>query len=469
MSHDVPNALQSRLAEHDQSHVLRWWDELDSDQKSQLTSQLDGIDFAVLNRCLSAKSTDESDTPAAKAQRATPPTEIVRLPQTPAELKAYQAAEETGQEMLRAGRVGVVLVAGGQGTRLGFPHPKGMFPVGPVSGSTLFQIFAEQVSARSRDAGAIIPFYIMTSEATHAETVDFWESQEFFGLDPSSVRFFQQGTMPAVDAETHRLLLAEPHRLCTSPDGHGGLLAALDKSGCLDDMRQRGVDRLFYHQVDNPTVKVCDPAFLGFHELRNSELSSKVVPKRSAEEKMGVVVAVDGVTQIIEYSDLPPDVAARTTSDGELELWCGSIAVHVFSRDFLERLIGSDAALPFHLAHKKVLHIDGNARLVQPNSPNAIKFERFIFDALPHAKTALVMEADRAREFNPVKNAEGQDSPATARAAITRIAREWLQAADQPVPESAEIEIGPLFALDAEQVQKRFDSENQFASRTFFG
>ncbi len=467
MAHTVPDTLKTRLAEHSQTHVLRWWDDLNSDQQTALVSQLEAIDFKSLEACLAAKSEDESDTPAAKAQRATPPTEIVRLPNTPAELKAYQAAEASGHELLRAGRVGVILVAGGQGTRLGFPHPKGMFPVGPVSRSTLFQILAEQVLARSRDAGVTIPFYIMTSEATHAETVEYWQSQQYFGLDPNAVQFFQQGTMPAVDAESKRLLLAEPHRLCTSPDGHGGMLAALEKNGCLDDMRQRGVDRLFYHQVDNPTVKVCDPAFLGFHQLRNSELSSKVVPKRSAEEKMGVVVAVDGVTQIIEYSDLPNDVAARTTSDGELELWCGSIAVHVFSRDFLERLIGSDAALPFHLAHKKVPHIDENGHPVEPGSPNAIKFERFIFDALPHAKTALVMEADRAREFNPVKNAEGQDSPATARAAITRIGREWLQAAGQEVPESATIEIGPLFALDEVQLKEQFDSKSQFANRTY--
>ena len=469
MSHSLPDALQSRLTEHGQTHVLRWWETLDSDQRTALQTQLEAIDFPMLNRWLSAKSADETDTPAARAQRATPPAEIVRLPNTASELKAFQAAENAGNDLLKAGRVGVILVAGGQGTRLGFPHPKGMFPVGPVSRSTLFQIFAEQVAARSRDAGAIIPFYIMTSEATHAETVAFWESQEFFGLDPSAVRFFQQGTMPAVDAESKKLLMAEPYRLCTSPDGHGGMLAALEKSGCLDDMQRRGVDRLFYHQVDNPTVKVCDPAFLGFHELRGSEMSSKVVPKRSAEEKMGIVVAVDGVTQIIEYSDLPTDVAARTDSNGDLELWCGSIAVHVFSRDFLERLIVSDAALPFHLAHKKVPHLDENGNLVEPESPNAIKFERFIFDALPQAKTALVMEADRAREFNPVKNAEGDDSPATARAAISRIGKEWLQAADQPVPESATIEIGPLFALDEEQLKARFESKTQFAGQSYFG
>jgi UDP-N-acetylglucosamine/UDP-N-acetylgalactosamine diphosphorylase len=233
------------------------------------------------------------------------------------------------------------------------------------------------------------------------------------------------------------------------------MLAALAKAGLLDEMKRRGIEFLQYHQVDNPTAIVCDPAFLGFHAERGAEMSIKVVAKRSAAERMGVAVDVDGRTQIIEYSDLPPEVAAKTDEHGELLLWAGSTAIHVFSRSFIDRVAHSDTALPFHIAHKKVPYCDEQGQHVAPERENAYKFERFIFDALPAAKKSLVLETDRAREFNPVKNATGDDSPDTAREALLRLYRGWLREAGAIVDDQAPVEISPLCALDVEELRAK--------------
>jgi UDP-N-acetylglucosamine/UDP-N-acetylgalactosamine diphosphorylase len=448
------------LQRHNQTHLLRWWDELDAQQQSGLIEQIESIDFDLIQQLLEKHCGSESvaESPQEKAQRATSPAELVRLPTSDDDEAQWNKATRTGEEVLAAGKVGVILVAGGQGTRLGFDKPKGMYPIGPVSGNSLFQILVEQAIARSRRAGVSIPYYVMTSEATHTETEAYFRQNRYFGLESAEVHFFQQQSMPAVDDTTGRLLVEDKGKIATGPDGHGGMLAALSSSGLLDEMRNRGIEILYYHQVDNPTSIVCDPAFLGFHVLRNSEMSTKVVEKRSAEEKMGVVVDIDSQMQIIEYSDLPDEIVHRTDSNGNLLLWAGSMAIHLFNREFLERLNGQDEGLPFHIAHKTVPYLDDTGEQVNPESPNAYKFERFIFDAMPAAQTALVVEADRPREFNPVKNAEGDDSPKTCRAAMTAIFSNWLKQAGAGVSVGIDVEISPLFALDSESVQSQIDA-----------
>ena len=216
-----------------------------------------------------------------------------------------------GTAAFAAGKVGAILVAGGQGTRLGWPHPKGTFPVGPVSNASLFQILFERLVALGRRHGKRVPLYLMTSPATHDETVAYLAENNRFGIAAEDLHIFCQAQMPAVDAATGRVLLEEPGRLALSPDGHGGMLSALARSGGLDDMRRRGLDHLFYFQVDNPLVPIGDPEFLGYHLLSRSEMSTLVIAKQRPEEKLGVLVSVDGGVRIIEYSDLPDDVAAR--------------------------------------------------------------------------------------------------------------------------------------------------------------
>ncbi|HVW02897.1 MAG TPA: UDPGP type 1 family protein [Planctomycetaceae bacterium] len=456
MTSDSLQALRQTLESFQQEHLLEHLDSLPADRKAAFVAQLQSVDFGLVD-CLwqQRHQQAESETPAERAKRAHPPENLVRLPRSDADHAAFRKNANAGEELLRNGRVAVILVAGGQGTRLSFPQPKGMFPIGPVSGKSLFQIFAEQIEARQRRAGAIIPWYIMTSDATHDETVAFFESQHYFRLSPEAVRFFRQGTMPALDAHTGQLLLAGPGELALSPDGHGGLLEALRRADLFADMRRRGIEHLYYHQVDNPLAVVCDPTFLGLHLERRAEVSTKVVSKTSAEEKMGVLVSVDGRTQIIEYSDLPAEIANRRTASGDLEIWAGSTAIHVFERAFLERIAEDAHGLPFHVALKKVPYLDATCHVAEPDKPNAWKFERFIFDVLLVAERALVVETDRATEFNPLKNSEGAHSPEDVRQRMSQLYARWLREAGRDVPDGTPVEISPLFALDAPECAAR--------------
>lgn len=444
----------TRLQQHRQQHLAQWFDDLDDSSKRSLQAQIDAIDFELIDRLFVQSQGDlpRGESPAQMARRAVPAARMIRTPRTAAEQTVWDEAARVGEEALRTGKVGVILVAGGQGTRLGFPHPKGMYSIGPVSGKSLFQLLAEQVVARSRRAGVAIPYYVMTSDATHDETVAYFKQHTHFGLNAHDVLFFRQGNMPAVGRQTGRVLLAEKNLISTSPDGHGGILAALANTGMLADMRRRGVEYLFYHQVDNPLARVCDPGFLGFHIRRKSEATTKVVAKLSAEEKMGVVVDVDGRTQIIEYSDFPGDMAARRDSNGELSFWAGSTAIHVFSRSLFDRLIEEKIDLPFHTAFKKVPYLDEQGNQVTPATENAIKFERFIFDVLPLASDPLVVEARREDEFCPLKNGTGDFSPDHVKAALSRLYAGWLQRAGIGVASGLPVEISPLYALDATEL-----------------
>jgi UDP-N-acetylglucosamine/UDP-N-acetylgalactosamine diphosphorylase len=233
------DSLAGHLQKHRQEHVLRFWHELSPEQRQALGRQIQQLDLAELAVLFPADDSP-AESPAAKALRAVPPAQLVRARgRKDGDDDEWTAARKTGEELLRAGRVGAILVAGGEGTRLGFPRPKGGFPIGALSGKTLFQLLAEQVVARARRAGKSIPYYVMTSHATHDDTVAFFEQQRHFGLPRGDVQFFCQGTMPAVDRASGQLLLAAKHELALNPDGHGGILAALGRASLLDEMRRR--------------------------------------------------------------------------------------------------------------------------------------------------------------------------------------------------------------------------------------
>jgi UDP-N-acetylglucosamine/UDP-N-acetylgalactosamine diphosphorylase len=368
--------------------------------------------------------------------------------------------------MVADGEVGLILVAGGAGTRLGFEGPKGTFPIGPVSQSSLFQIHAEKIVALGRRYGRSLPLYVMTSPENHAATITFFEQHGSFGLD--QVRFFVQGQMPAVDRASGKVLLAAPCHVALSPDGHGGTLAALAAPGpagtpsCLEEMRDRGIRTLFYFQVDNPLVQIADPAYLGLHRQAEAEMSFKVVERLSPDEKLGVVVIVDGIPQVIEYSDLSPDLASRRDPEGQLELRAGSIAIHLLEREFIERIV-SQQRLPFHRAIKKVPYVNERGETVKPAEPNGVKFEQFIFDALPLAARWTIVETDRQTEFEPLKNALGPDSPATVHQRMSDLFGNWLEQAGATIPRRPDgssafaLEISPLFALDAQELKSKLE------------
>ena len=452
-------SLRQKLAPAGQEHVLRFADRLDPAARERLGAQLSALDVGLISRLADEYVRHK---PPVHMPRDIQPVRIYpRVPRDEQQRKLYRDAENRGRDLLRAGKVGAFLVAGGQGTRLGYDGPKGEYPVTPIKSKPLFQVFAEQLLAYSRDFGRPVPWYVMTSSANDAATREFFKKNAYFGYGPRDVVFFQQGMMPAF-AMDGRLLLAEKDSLALSPDGHGGSLRALHASGALADMRKRGVEHLSYFQVDNPLVHVIDPLFLGLHDMTGSEMSSKTVPKAGPLEKVGNFVTGDGKLQVIEYSDLPDELAKQTNADGTLRFNAGSIAIHALSRAFVERLnAGGQLKLPWHRAEKKVPYVDDNGDAVKPEKPNAVKLEQFVFDAIPLAKNAIVYETDRAEEFSPVKNAEGVDSPATSRRDQIRRAARWLREAGVSVPNRADgepdatLEISPLYATSANQVRER--------------
>lgn len=453
MLHAPPDLLH-RLAAHGQGHALAGWDALSPDARAALVAQLAGLDLAELAALYRRKDEPHAALP--------PRDRIAPIRVEPAE--APPAARAAGEDALRRGEVAALLVAGGQGTRLGSDRPKGMYPVGPVSGASLFRVHAEKVLALSRKYGKPVPLLVMTSPATHAETEAYFAEQRNFGLAAGDVIFFQQGTMPALDRATGKLLLEAPGRLALSPNGHGGTLTALAETGLLADIEARGVRHVFYFQVDNPLVKVGDPGFVGRHVLAGSEASSKVVFKEQPGEKVGILAEVDGRCGIIEYSDLPAEMASERGADGTLAFRAGSPAIHLFSVDFLKRVTGG-GGLPFHVAKKKVPHYDPAAgRAVTPETENALKFERFVFDALPLADRWLVVETRREEEFAPLKNATGADSPESVRRALVRLHAGWLEAAGAAVPRDAAgdpvhpVEVSPLAALAADDLRGRLSA-----------
>ncbi|MCX7934373.1 MAG: UTP--glucose-1-phosphate uridylyltransferase, partial [Planctomycetota bacterium] len=339
--------LRDLFARHGQGHIFRHWRELSEQERETLLADCRQVDF----KWLAARQAQLRSSCRTRECRLEP-APIVRLPRTPAEKAAAQRARRMGEKALRSGRVAAFVVAGGQGTRLNFAGPKGCYPVGPVSGRTLFQWHAEQILAQSRRYGVKIPWYIMTSRDNDAAIRRYFASQGYFGFPAEDIMFFSQRMVPALTADGN-LLLANKCHLAMNPDGHGGALPALAHSGALADMRRRGIEIVSYFQVDNPLVNICDPIFLGYHLLADAEMSLKVVEKRTPHEKVGHPCAQNGRLAIIEYTEMPRHLAEARDRRGRLRFWAGSIAIHLFQVSFLERL-AAEVSLPWHRADKKI-------------------------------------------------------------------------------------------------------------------
>ena len=358
------------------------------------------------------------------------------------------------EKAYRDGRVAVLMVAGGQGTRLGFAGPKGCFPLAPHSGKTIYQLQAEKVLSVSRRTGRSVPFLVMTSPATDAETREFFAAHRRFGLAADQLVFFRQGTVPSLDREG-RALLEGPGRLLENPDGHGGAFSALAAGGELGRLADAGISHLVYLQVDNVLAPVDDPLLVGLAAAAEADVVTKVVAKADPDEKLGHLVRVGGRDRIVEYTELTPeDVRATAGDGGPLYRW-GSPALHCWSVAFLAGLAREGYRLPLHRSAKPLEAWVGGAL----REAEGWKYERFIFDLLLRAGRSLGMEIDREAEFAPVKNASGADSPATAVELAHRQYAGWLEAAGVRVsaPPEARIEIGPLLGATREQFLANWD------------
>jgi UDP-N-acetylglucosamine/UDP-N-acetylgalactosamine diphosphorylase len=463
---NIPDDLVQKLRAHGQDHVIAAWGRLDDSQRRALLAQLQQIDLKELEQLYARR--EQKDVLPSRER-------IAPMPQVELSTAERQDYRERGVAAFRAGEVAYLLVAGGQGTRLGFDSPKGTFPIGPVSNKPLFQIHAEKVLALRRRFGVPTPLMIMTSPATDEPTRRFFAEHQNFGLHADEVWYFCQGTMPALDLATGRLLFDAPGRLSLSPNGHGGTLTGLKDSGLLDRLEDFGIKTISYFQVDNPLIKLVDFLFVGRHLGEGAEVSSKVLPKTGPKEKVGNFVLVDGRCSMIEYSDLPEEWAVQTDDRGRLEFWAGNPAIHLFDVAFLRHLTRDADSLPWHVARKKVPHVSDSGELVSPTKENALKFERFIFDVLPQAEQWTILPTAREEEFAPVKNAEGVDSPASCRRLMCNLAAAWLKEAGVEIPTDAEgnaqipVEICPLFALEPEELREKVKGLPRIEKKTFLG
>jgi UDP-N-acetylglucosamine/UDP-N-acetylgalactosamine diphosphorylase len=444
MTHSLEQ-LRERFAAYGQDHVFRFWDALAPAERDALGRQAMGIDLDELQQTF-RRTQEIVGTPAQELA----PAAVEPLPKHGGNPAFRAEARARGEALLAAGRVAALVVAGGQGTRLGFDGPKGSFPIGPISDRTLFELQAQKLRGARRRGRVSIPWYVMTSPATDATTRSFFAERGHFGLPAEDVFFLCQATAPSLDFEG-RLLLERPDRIAESPNGHGGAFPALADSGALADMERRGIDTISYYQVDNPLVPLIDPVFLGAHALADAEMSAKVVRKLDPMEKVGVVAQVDGRVGVVEYTEI--DDAHRHLRDaaGNLVYWAGSIAIHGIDVAFARRVAANaERLLPYHASAKKIPFVDANGSRQQPDAPNGYKLERFLFDALPAAERCALLEVDREEEYAPVKNAEGNDSPATARRALDALAQRWLTAAGLELPRAVRVELDHA-RIDGEQ------------------
>jgi UDP-N-acetylglucosamine/UDP-N-acetylgalactosamine diphosphorylase len=451
--------LEQLLTSAGQNHLLEAWDSLNISQKQSLADQISTLDFPGLSQLHA-----DAQKPA---EHRLGDEDISPMPFS---LAADDSRREywlaTGESVLTQGQAAAFLVAGGQGSRLGYEGPKGAYRVGLPSGKSIFQIQAERLLRLEQLYGKPVPWCIMTSPRNHAETVAHFEENSFFGLSSEKIKFFPQAMIPALDVEG-KILREAPDRIALVPDGNGGCFKALSRSGALNWLAEQGVRLVFLYGVDNILVKVCDPFFLGALACSAEfKSASKVVAKRSAQEKVGIFAFKGRKPSVIEYSDLPESLREQRTEDQGLAFDGGNIAVHLFRIEALRQL--EHQPLPWHAAFKKVNYWTPTHSYGDPETANAWKFEQFLFDSFPILGTMYPFGVTREEEFAPVKNASGEDSPVSARRMLGELHRRWLQRAGIAVESDTLYEISPLLSYAGEGLdQALFGRELGKGIRTF--
>ena len=319
---------------------------------------------------------------------------------------------KTGEKIIRNGQYAVVTMAGGQGTRLGHIGPKGTFKIS-VNGEEkyLFQIIVESLQIANNRYDVIIPWYIMTSSENKEQTVKFLEENNYFGYPKEKVKFFVQGNLPLIDTNGE-LIIDKNCLIKEASDGNGSIYQSMKKDGIIEDMKKNNIKWIFVGGVDNILLKIVDPVLTGLTIKENNKISSKSVVKTNPKEKVGVFCKIAGKPKVIEYTELPEDMACKRDENNELVFGEVNILSHLYSIEALEEL--SNKKLPYHVAFKKANYLDNKGNYIEVSEPNAYKFEAFIFDAFEEYSDMSILRVKREEEFAPIKNAEGQDSPETA-------------------------------------------------------
>ncbi|XP_061402035.1 UDP-N-acetylhexosamine pyrophosphorylase [Musca vetustissima] len=451
--------LHQRLQKVGQEHLLKFWDELNESEQKQLVQDISELDLNELKQYFDRATTSLSQNGLKLDDRLQPlpDDKLISISRAPEEL--LNNYREEGLKQISLGHVAVLLMAGGQGTRLGFAYPKGMYDVGLQSGKTLFRIQAERIikleelAFEATGKKGTITWYIMTSEHTLQPTLEYFEKNNYFGLKKENVVMFKQGSLPCFEYDG-KIMLDEKHRVARAPDGNGGIYRALKTQGILDDLTKRGILYLHAHSVDNILIKVADPVFIGYCVRENADCAAKVVEKSSPTEAVGVVAIVDGKYQVVEYSEISAKTAEMRNPDGRLSFSAGNICNHFFTANFLQQ-IGStyEQELKLHVAKKKIPFIDNSGKRIKPENPNGIKIEKFVFDVFEFAQKFVAMEVPRDEEFSALKNADsaGKDCPSTARSDLYRLHKKYVEAAGGIV-HGDECEISPFVSYAGENL-----------------
>lgn len=382
-----------------QTYLLHYLDRLSGEQRSRMEQTLEEIDWSLLDKLQHKEN----------KRGVFAPLGAMNLQEIAEQKDEF---EKIGLEAICAGKVGAVLLAGGQGTRLGFEHPKGTFNIGLTHELFIFEQQMKNLMEVIDKAGVFVPLYIMTSEKNNEETIQFWEKHSYFGYDKSYVRFFVQEMVPAVDYEG-RIYMEESDKIAMSPNGNGGWFSSMEKCGLMEDLHKRNIEWLNVFAVDNVLQRIADPVFIGATLKAGCQSGAKVVRKADPYEKVGALCLEDGKPSIVEYYELTKEMAEATNEKGDLEYGFGVILNYLFRLDKLEEIV--DNKMPLHVVEKKIPYIDLEGNHIKPEQPNGYKFETLVLDMVHLMENCLSFEVDRTKEFAPIKNKTGVDSIDTAR------------------------------------------------------
>lgn len=447
--------LRSKFEQHGQGHLFKFFDGLAAGEQMAFLEQLSAIPIDSVNRFFAEAMQEKAGSlqndsiiPVAKS-------DVVKVLESKGEAARWHGI---GMEAIRAGKVAVVTLAGGQGTRLGSSLPKGCFDIGLPSHKSLFQLQAERLLKLSRLTGTAIKWYIMTSGPTHGPTVEFFAAHRHFGVAEDCIRFFQQGVLPAFSADG-KILLQSKGAVAVAPDGNGGIYAALKAHGIIGELEAGGVEYVHMHAVDNCLVKMADPVLVGLCLDRRIDCASKSVPKTNPKESVGILSRRNSDLKMLvaEYSELDPRLADATDQEGELVFNTANIAIHMFSVAFLRRVcLDPDFSLPYHVARKKIASVDMETGAALASPAVGIKLEAFIFDVLEHAANPIILQVERAAEFAPLKNAAGSapdDTPEACCERLYALHKRWLSEANALVHGEGACEISPMLSYGGEGLE----------------
>jgi similar to UDP-N-acetylglucosamine pyrophosphorylase len=398
--------VEKKLKKAGQEHLLKYYERITDDKKKEnFLNSILTIDFDAINEIYldSKKNITNKDFVIEP---------IKFIDKEKIDEKEYVEYEKLGKDIIKSGKLAVVTMAGGQGTRLGHTGPKGTFDLGLESHKSIFEILCDTLKSENERYGVSVPWYIMTSDENNSETVEFFEKHNYFGYNKGDIFFFTQSKLPMVDTNG-KCLIDEKGNIKEAADGHGGIFKSILKSGALYDMQSRGIEWVFIGGVDNVLVKPVDPVLIGLSIKDNVDAAGKSIIKANPHEKVGIFCKRNGRPSVIEYSEISDELAEERLENGELKYAESHILCNLFSLNAINKIASID--LPYHVAFKKAKYIDCDGNLIVSEKPNAYKFESFIFDAFEKLDDLVVLRVKRENEFAPVKNAEGEDSPDTAR------------------------------------------------------